>query len=146
MPRQFALVPFRLGAVELTVLMLNSAHLSPGALAALAAQVDDGTIRLADIVIVSKAADGAWSTREVDPLEFELAGLDIVALGLIGHDDLAVLVDRIPTGRFAAVLALEQSWATAHAERLTSAGAVVLGTERIPAPVVNAILDLIQTK
>ena len=55
----------------------------------------------------------------------------------------AELYSATPTSA-ATVIAIELTWAMGLASRVASVGGVVLETVRIPAPVVNAVLDTIQ--
>ena len=50
----------------------------------------------------------------------------------------------IEPGTTAALVALELTWAKRIAEKLAAAGSEVIGVERIPAPVVNALLESIE--
>lgn len=134
--------PFTLGPVELTIVALESERPSPGFLASLAAQIDDGAVRLVDFVVIQKSLDGQVTVSEVDRAEFALAGLDLWARGLAGYEDLSVLADRVPPGTSAAVIAFEPTWSRTLDQQLAESGAVVIGTERIPAVVANAILEL----
>ena len=50
----------------------------------------------------------------------------------------------MPAGGSAAVVALELVYARKLASALAASGGVVLSAERIPAPVVNALVDAIE--
>ncbi|MBO0595623.1 hypothetical protein I2485_07880 [Nesterenkonia sp. E16_7] len=69
-------------------------------------------------------------------------GPDPVTEGLIGEEDLADLAAPLAPGSSAAVLALELRVELALAERLAPGRAQVLRSAQIPAPVVNALIDL----
>lgn len=134
--------PFTLGPVELTIVALESERPSPGFLASLAAQADTGTVRLIDFVVLDKSLDDEVTVSEVDRAEYALAGIHLSARGLAGYDDLNLLADRMPPGTSAAVIAFEPTWSRTLDQQLAEVGAVVIGTERIPAVVSNAILEL----
>lgn len=134
--------PFTLGPVELTIVAMEAERPSSGFLASLAAQVDAGTVRLVDFVIVRKDEDDRVAISEVDRAELALAGLELCARGLAGYEDLSALADRMPPGTSAAVIAFEPTWSRTLGQQLADSGAVVIGTERIPAAVANAILEL----
>lgn len=137
------LTPFTLGPVELDVVQLETPGLPQAVLQALYEQVDRGTVRLVDLVVVSRSDAGELTFEELDPDEAELAGLELLASGLIGEDDVDELSAVVPPGGAAAIVAFELVWARALAEELARHGGVVVATERIPAPVVNAILDAV---
>lgn len=137
-----AFMAARLGPVELNVISLPGPRPSPAVLHALATQVDAGVVRLLDFVVVSRSAEGVVSAEEIDPAEFDLADLAPLLPGLAADEDLRALADQLPPGGSAAVVALELCWARDLAEQLAADDSLVLATERIPASVVNAIVDL----
>lgn len=135
------MTPFTLGPVEFDVVALDGDRPSPGLLRALAVQLDAGAVRIADFAVISKDRNGAVSVSEVDLDEYGLAGIDLLAPGLAGHDDLVELAEHVAPGRAAAVIALELVWARELAEQLAASGGEVVATERIPASIVNAVLE-----
>lgn len=133
----------RFGPVELNVIALAGPRPSPAVLHALATQVNAGVVRLLDFVVVSKSAAGVVSAEEIDLDEFDLADLAPMLPGLAADEDLRALADQLPPGGSAAVVALELCWARDLAEQLAVDDSFVIATERIPAAVVNAIVDLV---
>lgn len=129
------------GPVELDVILLNGDAPSPGLLHALAAQIRSGVVRLLDFVVVTRTADEI-TIREVDLDEFGLGDLHLHIPGLSAEEDLLALGDRIPQEGSAAIVAFELLWAKELSQRLAQDGSVVVATERIPAPVVNAIVEI----
>jgi hypothetical protein len=109
---------------------------------ALATQVRSGVVRLLDFVVVSKTETGEEHIEEIDLVEFGLADLELHVPGLAAEEDLEELALRIPDGSAAAIVAFELLWARELAEQLAADGSAVIATERIPAPVVNAIVEL----
>lgn len=132
------------GPVELNVIAFDGDGPSPALLHALAAQIRNGIVRLLDFVVVAKSASGLLDIREIDPVEFGLADLDLHAPGLVSEEDLEALALWVPNGSSAAIVAFELVWARELAEQLASDGSFVVATERIPAPVVNAAAELAQ--
>lgn len=96
------------------------------------------------MLLISKDADGEVAIVEMaeNPADFGLDGFDLAAVGIAGEEDVAELAELVPAGGSAALVAMELTFARRLAERLASSGAVVLSSERIPAPVVNALADL----
>ncbi|WP_350348496.1 DUF6325 family protein [Agromyces sp. G08B096] len=133
---------FEYGPVELFLVGFEGDRLDPGTVEALADLVEAGDIRLIDLVIVSREPDGRVQLVEVDDLgdEIDVTALSLDASGLVGEEDVAELAGAIPPGTSAALLAIELVWAKQLASRFNRAGGVVLHSERIPAPVVNAVL------
>lgn len=137
-----SLAPVQYGPVELTVISLREPVPSAGVLHALAAQVSGGVVRLLDFVVLSRSASGAVSIEEIDRDGFALDGLELHAPGLVGDEDLTAIAERLPSGGSAAVVVLELLWARELAEELEHDGSAVLAAERIPASVVNTIVDM----
>jgi uncharacterized membrane protein len=138
------MVDFKFGPVELYFVALEDERPSPGVVKALTDLLDGGLVRLVDFLIVSKSEDGEVTVVEVvDEAEaYGFGGVDIAAAGLVGDEDVEELAELIEPGTSAAVVALELSYARSLASALAASGSVVLRTERIPAPIVNAVLEL----
>ncbi|NUL44362.1 hypothetical protein F7P69_04035 [Cellulosimicrobium funkei] len=135
---------FRYGPVEMYLVGFAGETPDSGTWDALADVLATGAVRLLDLVVVSKDTVG-----EVTMLELEgdhLLDLDIkpdpLADGLIAEDDLVELAAPMPRESSAVVLALELAFERTLAERLAQGGGEVLQTTRVPAPVVNALIDL----
>ncbi|MCF8608679.1 DUF6325 family protein [Gordonia sp. HY285] len=131
-----------LGPVEINVIMLGASRVSTVVFHALAEQLDAGVIRLLDAVVVTKAESGSVLVDEVDRTEFALAGTALAAPGLIGDDDVTDLLEHVPAGQAAAIVAFELVWARNLAAALNEDGSSVVAVERIPAHVVNAVAEM----
>jgi uncharacterized membrane protein len=134
---------FEFGPVELYLVGFEGERPSPGVISALLDLVGQGIVRLLDFVVVSKSADGEVTVTEIDA-EAEAYGLvdvEILAAGIAGDEDIDEFAAHIPAGSSAAIVALELVYARELAAQVASSGGVVLRTERIPAPVVNAVLE-----
>ncbi len=137
------MVEFRYGPVDLYLVGFDGDRPDPDVIAALVEQVDAGLVRVLDFVIISKSASGDVTVVEVEDEaeEHGLGGIELAALGLAGDEDVEELAELIEPGTSAALVALELLYARKLAGRLAGSGAEVLSAERIPAPIVNAILD-----
>jgi hypothetical protein len=105
--------------------------------------VGAGIVRILDFVIVAKSADGDITVTEIEA-EAEAYGLvdvAILAAGIAGNEDIDEFAEHIAPGGSAALVVLELVYARRLAEQVAQSGGVVLRTERIPAPVVNAVLE-----
>ena len=135
---------FRYGPVEIYLVAFDQEEPAPGSLEALKDVLSTGAVRLLDLVAVSKNESGDVAMLDLggrDRLGLEV-GPDPVTEGLIGEEDLVDLAAPLARGSSAAVLALELRFELALAERLAPVEAEVLRTARIPAPVVNALIEL----
>lgn len=131
-----------LGPVEIDVVYLGDGRISPVVFHALTEQLDSGVVRLLDALVVTKSPTGEVNVDEIDRSEFALADAAPAVPGLIGDDDVADLLSRVPDGSSAAIVAFELVWARSLAAALGEDGSAVIATERIPAPVVNAIAEM----
>ncbi|GAB3799775.1 hypothetical protein GCM10028798_13300 [Humibacter antri] len=136
---------FTLGPVELYLIALRGDQLSPGAVTTLTDLVANGTVCLLDMVIIAKSVNGDISVTEVEGRQdaYGLTGVEFAATGIAGDEDVAELAQAIPAGGAAALVAVELVWAKHLAEQIVVSGSEVLAVERIPAPVVNAFVDVV---
>lgn len=132
---------FRYGPVELYLVGLEADRPNLATAQALAELVESGLVRVLDFVLVSKSLDGEIDVVEVDDRAAEL-GIELAEIGITGEEDIAELAELVEPGTSAAIVALELTYARRLAEKLAGSGGVVLSVERIPAPVVNAVVDL----
>jgi hypothetical protein len=102
--------------------------------------VDSGTIRVLDLVFITKDADG-----NVAAVEFE--DHDDVALfnelegevgGLISEEDVEYAAAELEPNSSAALLVWEDVWAKPFVEALRSSGAVLIEGSRIPHDLIEA--------
>lgn len=135
------MVEFRYGPVELYLVGFEGDRPDPGVISALAEQLESGLVRLLDFVLISKSTDGDLTVTEIEAEEFGFGDIELAELGLAGQEDVEDLAELIEPGTSAALVTLELLYARKLAERVAASGAVVLSSERIPAPIVNAILD-----
>ncbi|TFD94026.1 hypothetical protein E3T61_03240 [Cryobacterium lactosi] len=137
------MVEFRYGPVEILLISFDGDR--PGAALgrALRELVEEKTITLLDLLFVARDADGELRIVEVDdlPQKAELPDLELGELGLAGLDDVEELAADLPPGTSAAVLVVELAWARNFASVLAASGGAVLHQERIPAAVVNEVLE-----
>src|SRR5690606_18672345 len=134
---------FTYGPVEFYLFALDGEKPAPGVVEALRDLVEKGIVRLLDLILVTKAENGDLTVVEIDenPEDHGFEGVEFAAIGLAGDEDIDDLAPLIPAGTTAAIVVLELAWAKQLAERLASSGAEVLSVERVPAPVVNALVD-----
>lgn len=135
---------FRYGPVELYLVGFDGDRPSPDTISALADLLEGGLVRLLDFVIVSKSESGDVEVIEIEdqPEEYGFGSIELAEIGITGEEDIAELVELVEPGSSAAIVALELLYARRLSDRLAASGGVVLSAERIPAPIVNAIMDL----
>lgn len=142
------MVNFAYGPVELYLIGLSEQGLAPQALDALLSLQKREIVRVLDFVIVTKNDDGEVTFVEIDEdsIEYGVAGDELGAVGLAGDEDIQDLAQALPPGGSAAVVALEMLWAKELASTLAATGGEVLSFERVPAPVVNALIEAVDVE
>jgi uncharacterized membrane protein len=106
--------------------------------------VENGTIRVLDLLFVMKDADGAVTTLEASDLDEEGAGLVAISVeqpGALGPEDAEEVGDDLPSNSAALLIAFENLWAAKVVDALRAADAVLIDSIRIPAEVVAAAVD-----
>ncbi len=106
--------------------------------------VENGTIRVLDLLFVMKDADGTVTTLEAADLDEEGAAfvsIDVAEPGSLGPEDAEEVSDDLPSNSAALLIAFENVWARNVVDALQAADAVLIDSIRIPADVVAAALE-----
>lgn len=104
--------------------------------------VDAGIVRVLDMIIITKDADGSLDAIELSDID-ELGPLTRIEAGLAGllaEDDVAILAEEMSPGSVAGVLVYENLWAAPFAAAARRAGGVVIADGRVNADDVAAAL------
>ncbi|GAA2226531.1 DUF6325 family protein [Herbiconiux moechotypicola] len=136
---------FTYGPVELILVGFEGERPGPEIVSAFEAVIDAGTVRLLDLLFVTKSPEGDLTVLELEEAGDEIGFGDLVleATGLASVDDVEELAADIPAGSSAALLVVELLWAKGLAEKLAAGRGVVISSDRIPAPVVNEVMAAI---
>src|SRR5215218_2436819 len=132
-PVDYLVVEFPAGASNFT-----------GEMAAeLLALVDSGTIRVIDVLILTKDADGAVDAMELaDVGELgELQALEAQLAELLAADDVAHLAAPMEPGSTAGVLIWENLWAAPFASAARRSGGQLIANGRIPMQAIIASIE-----
>jgi hypothetical protein len=136
--------PVPTGPVEMALIGFPGNRFDGSIIPALAELVDTGTVRVIDLVVVKKDADGNVTAAELSQLDDDEAATFEALDGEIGElfsdEDLAAAGEQLPPGRAAALLLWENSWATRLAAEVAGAGGVLLLHDRVPADAVRDAL------
>ncbi|MGZ4709421.1 MAG: DUF6325 family protein [Acidimicrobiales bacterium] len=107
--------------------------------------VDSGTIRVLDLLFVTKDANGVVTTVDVADLDADTgpAYLDVTVhgAGALGAEDAEEVADDLEPNTSALLVAFENAWAAKFVDACREADAVVIDQIRIPADVVEAALS-----
>ena len=134
-----------LGPVDYLILEFpaGKANFSGEMAAALTSLVDSGTIRLLDLMILTKGDDGAIDAFEIDDFEGldELRALETDFANLLAEEDVEHLAAAMEPGSVAGVLVWENTWAAPFASAARRAGGQLIANGRIPVQAILAALE-----
>ena len=129
-----------IGPVEYIVVHFAGNRFTGAIAPALAELVEQGLVRIIDLAVVSKDADGSVAILEMQELSPEVAAafvkLEGAVSGLLSEADLDAVAEALEPGNTAAALLFEQVWATRFAEAVRAANGTLVLSERIPHAVV----------
>ena len=118
----------------------DNAKLRGEGLAALADLVADETIRIIDLLIIMKDADGNVAARELQELDPAwirvLDPLKPAVTSLVTMNDVAAIGADLAPNSTAGIMLYENLWAIKFKEAILKAGARLIMQERIPHEVV----------
>lgn len=109
--------------------------------------VDQGTIRLYDLLVVRKEEDGSVSVVDLEdvtadgPAGVTFASFSGAQSGLLGDEDLDSAGSIMEPGTMAALLVYENAWAVPFVAATLAAGGEPVASMRIPATDIMAALD-----
>ncbi len=132
----------RTDLVEYLIIAMPSVASLSDVTVPLAGLVDAGLVRIVDVVVLSKDADGAVDVLEVDAVAqlVALRKIDGEAGALLSDHDLQLASLALRPGTAGIVLVTEGRWAQPLAEAAVRGGGQIVAGERIPAARVDAAL------
>ena len=134
-----------LGPVDYLVVEFppGASHFTGAMAAELAKLVGSGTIRLLDLVILVKDADGAVEALEIEDLEQldDLRTAEAQLADLLAAEDISHLAAAMEPGTTAGVLVWENSWAAPFATAARRSGGQLIANGRIPVQAILASLE-----
>jgi hypothetical protein len=114
-------------------------------LAALVDLVDRGIIRVLDVLVVQKEADGTLAGLEIGDLSgegvAELVVFDGARTGMLGDEDAAAAGEGLEPGEAAVLICFENTWAAPFVTAVRRNGGHVLAFQRVPA---QDVLDAVE--
>ena len=106
--------------------------------------VDNGTLRILDLLFVIKDANGVMASMRVGELDADSSAtfmsIEIAQPGALDQTDAEEVADDLPLNSSALLVAVENVWARKLTGALLDADAFVIDHVRIPADVVNAVI------
>jgi hypothetical protein len=134
-----------IGPVDVVILAFPGNKFTGRIAPALMDLVDSGTVRILDLLFVSKDANGVTTTIDIADLDPETgpAYLDVSvhASGALGPEDAEEVADDLEPNTSALLIAFENAWAAQFVDACRAADAVLIDMIRIPAEVAEAALS-----
>jgi hypothetical protein len=134
------------GPIDFVLIEFPQDRLTGEASQALAELVDNGTIRLYDVMVISKDRDGSVEGLELnDP-----GGVDGFTYfagarsGLLGDEDLDQAASAMEPGTVAALIVFENTWAVPFVAAARNSGGEMIASARIPASDVMAAIEALE--
>jgi hypothetical protein len=135
--------PMTIGPVEYIIIGFPDNDFHGEILPELTKLVESDTIRILDLVFVSKTAEGEIVIAEFNEQEaiIELAGADSGSSGLIGQEDIEHAAFELEPNTSAALLIWEDRWAGPFVQAMRNSGGILLEGARIPHEVIELALS-----
>ena len=132
-PVDYLVVEFPAGASNFTGEMAKE----------LLALVDSGTIRVIDVLILSKSEDGSVEATELSDIDEvgELQAVEAQLAELLAADDVEHLAAAMEPGSTAGVLIWENLWAAPFAAAARRSGGQLIANGRIPIQAIFASIE-----
>jgi hypothetical protein len=134
------------GPVDFLALEFKTEQLKGEILPALLELVQNKIIRVIDLVVVQKYADGSHQALEMEQLAPDLLAvfdpLEMEISGLVQVEDIDNIAEAMDNDTTAAVLLVENLWAIKFGEAVVRANGRLLMNERIPFEVVNETMEM----
>jgi uncharacterized membrane protein len=129
-----------IGPVEYIIIGFPENQFRGEIVPALAELVESGTVRILDLIFVTKDETG-----DVTSIEYEdLPGLDDIdgeVDGLLSDEDLDMVAEVLEPNSSGLMIVWEDVWASRLAAAIRDAGGVILSGERIPHDIVEAAFE-----
>jgi hypothetical protein len=136
------------GPVEFIEIMFPGNQFNSDIVPALRELVDNGTIKIIDLLFLKKDAEGNVQVFELDALTGEESApfddLDGIIGELLSTDDIQLAAQNLPNNCSAGLLVWENVWAARFADAVRAANGVVVVNERVPRAALEAALAAAQ--
>jgi hypothetical protein len=133
------------GSVEYAVIAFPGNKFKGEIIPAIQELVDRGIVRILDLALVIKDADGNVEAVELSALppdeKSKFGGLQYEVGGLLNEEDFEDVAAALEPNSSAGLLVWENVWSARFAEAVMNADGVLVANERIPASIVKAALD-----
>jgi hypothetical protein len=135
----------QLGPVDYLVVEFPGSNFTGEILPELATLVQNGTVRVLDLVLITKDDAGSFDAFEMADIDESLLGelreLERELADLLSVDDVAAVAQAMEPGSTAALLVYENLWAAPFASAVRRAGGQLIANGRIPVQAMLAALE-----
>ena len=132
-----------LGPIEVLMLRFPGNQFRGEIAPALADLIDNGTIRVIDLLFAIKDQEGNLDVLELSDMEGDLSVFKPMASELsdaLTEEDARALAQSLPNDSSAAIMLFENTWAKAFADAVARASGEVVLNERIPRAAVDELI------
>jgi hypothetical protein len=133
-----------IGPVEYIAIAFPGNKFSGQIIPAIQELQDSGTIRVLDLVIITKDADGNVAAIELSEASPEtqatFAALGVENKNLLGEEDFEEIGSALDPNSTAALMIWENVWAARFATSLRDADGILVANGRIPAALVEELM------
>ena len=133
-----------IGPVEYIAIAFPGNNFSGEIVPAIKELQDAGTIRVLDLVIISKDGEGNVTGIELSEASPEqqaaLAVLGIQSRNLLGQEDIEDIGSALDPNSTAGLMIWENVWAARFAQSLRAADGILIANGRIPAALVEEVM------
>jgi hypothetical protein len=135
------------GPIDYVLIEMPADRVDGSAAAELVDLVEAGIVRLLDLLLLAKDADGSTAALEAtDPLFAAVFGeLTGARSGILGEHDVAEAAQVLEPGTVAALIVYENTWAAPFVAAVRRNGGDVVASGRIPASDVMEALESLET-
>jgi hypothetical protein len=134
-----------LGPVDWIVVEFPGSAFNGSIAPELTSLVDRGLVKILDLLILKKDADGALEIAELSDLEDgelgELRAFESELATLLSEDDVIAAAEAIEPGATAALLVWENLWAAPFGASVRHAGGQLVASGRIPVQALAAAIE-----
>jgi hypothetical protein len=137
------------GPVDFVVVEFPTGAAGASTASALVDLVDGGTVRLWDMLLVRKGADGSCVELDLGATDGSLDGLTPLAgarSGLLGVDDLQDVAGALEPDKVAAVIVYENAWAVPFVAAARQEGGQLVASSRLTAQEILDALDAVESE
>jgi hypothetical protein len=133
-----------IGPVEYIAIAFPGNKFSGEIIPAIKELQDNGTIRVLDLVLITKDADGNVASVELADASPEtqatFAVLGVESTNLLGEEDFEEIGGALDPNSTAALMIWENAWAAEFARSLRNADGILIANGRIPAALVEEVM------